>query len=154
MGTCCLAALQAATWQVWGACAFVPLGCPRGQALPVPRPTRSSKDQGAQLRGGSSTTPRGRGGPQWAGKVGTEPAVLTTSPDPSAAATARPHTARPSRTFHATLGAGPPLRSSDPGVVRATAHKHGSPGLRAINNPDRFNKYRRTTAICGEFMRN
>ena len=120
------------------------------------RPQTHSEQQGpgAQLRGRSGTPPRGRGGRQWAGKVGMEPTVLTTSPDPSAAATAHPHTAHPSRTFHATLEAGPPLWSADPGVVRATAHKHGSPGLRAINNPDRFNKYRRTTAICGEFMRN
>lgn len=34
-----------------------PSGAPPGQALPVPRPTRSSKDQGAQLRGWRSTPP-------------------------------------------------------------------------------------------------
>lgn len=82
-----------------------------------------------------------------------ESEVLNSSPSAAATQLHFPRPAR-SRTFHNTLEQGLPSRASDPSIAVATAHKHGSPGLSAINNPDRFNKYKCTTAICGEFMRN
>lgn len=87
-----------------------------------------------------------------------ESRVLNTLPGPrlavSVAATALLHTASPFQNLPCSFRTGLLLWS-----LRSQRHhgnnlKHRSPGLSAINNPDRFNKYRCTTAICGEFMRN
>lgn len=147
---CHLSELQTPTQQVWGN-VCISHGCPQVQSLLGPRPHQEQPGIGAALK----SRMEGRGTTWAAGKLEWNPALNSSPrPDLSAAATAPLHTTSLFQNLPQHLGEGPLLQSLRPLQCRGNSAQTREPGLSAINNSDRFNKYKCTTAICGDFMRN